>query len=292
MGLDELDAVLAVARRRNFRAAAAELNVSRSALSHSVAALEARLGARLFHRTTRSVSLTEVGTRFVEAITGPLAEIRSAMTQVNTASDQPRGLLRLNMAVSAARHLAGFFADYLRRNPEMRLDIVTDNSMVDVVDLGFDAGVRIREMVPRDMIAVPVGDVQRLVVVASPTYLAGRSMPRTPMDLKEHLCIRGRIGAGPIWRWEFHHQRETVSMEVNGPMIVNDTDVMVNAAVKGAGLAYVSAWSVTDHLAAGRLVEVLADWAPAYSPFCIYYPGRRLIPSGLRALLKLAKDWR
>src|SRR5882672_1761200 len=196
-GLVELDAVMAVARRRNFRAAAIELGLSRSALSHAVAALEQRLGIRLFNRTTRSVSLTEAGELFVPSVAPALGEIREAMAAASSRRTIPAGTLRINTSTGAARQMmTPIVLEYLRRYPEMTVDIVTEGRLVDIVVDGFDAGVRLAESVPQDMIAVPLGPDQRFAVVGSPSYFEGLRKPRTPQDLRVHRCIRSRQPSG------------------------------------------------------------------------------------------------
>jgi len=195
-GLIELDAVLAVARHRGFRAAATELGMSRSALSHAIAALEAKLGVRLFHRTTRSVSLTEAGEQFVSGVAPALGQIREAMARAGSHRDTPAGTLRINTSAGAARQMEPLVFEYLRRYPDMTVDIVTEGRLVDIVVDGFDAGVRLAELVPRDMIAVPLGPDQRFAVVGSPAYFKQHPKPRTPADLSRHRCIRSRLPSG------------------------------------------------------------------------------------------------
>src|SRR5260370_13888477 len=190
-GLVELDAVVAVARRGNFGAAAVELGMSSSALSHAVAGLEARLGVRLFNRTTRSVSLSAAGEQFVATITPALSDIRHAMEAVNSHRDTPTGTLRINSSVGAARMiLTPIVLEYLRRYPEMKLDIATEGRLIDIVADGFDAGIRLAETVPRDIIAIPLGPALRSAVVGSPAYFEDKPRPRTPGDLMAHRCIR------------------------------------------------------------------------------------------------------
>ncbi|MBZ9738685.1 LysR family transcriptional regulator [Mesorhizobium sp. CO1-1-4] len=266
MKLDDIHGVLAVARTRSFR------------------------GVRLFHRTTRSVTLTEAGSRFIEGVAGPLSAIDAAVTNAKADSDRPYGTLRLNMAVSAARQLAGFFTEFTTRYPDMVVDVTTDDASIDIVRHGFDAGVRVRELVSQDMIAVPIGGPQRMVVVGSPVYLSDREVPETPMDLRSHRCVRGRLG-GAIWPWEFQREQETLSLDVAGALILDDTATMIEAALNGAGLVYISAWTVREHLAQGRLVQVLHDWTPTFSPLCLYYSGHRLVPAGLRAMVAMARSF-
>src|SRR5258707_48079 len=203
-GLVELDTVAAVARLGGFRAAAIELGVSATSVSHAVAGLEARLGVRLFNRTTRSVSLSEAGEQFVAQVAPALSEIRGAMDAVNVHRDTPAGTLRINTSVGAARMiLTPLILEYLKLYPEMRVDLVTEGRLIDIVVDGFDAGIRIQETVPRDMIAVPIGGPVRSIIVGSPAYFEGRSKPQTPGDLLQHQCIRARMASGATYRWEF-----------------------------------------------------------------------------------------
>jgi DNA-binding transcriptional LysR family regulator len=288
--LAELDAAIAVARRGNFRAAALELGMSSSALSHAVAGLEARLGVRLFNRTTRSVSLSAAGEQFVAQVAPALAEIRGAMDAVNIHRDTPAGTLRINTSVGAARMiLTPLILEYLKLYPEMRVDLVTEGRLIDIVVDGFDAGIRIQEAVPRDMIAVPIGGPLRSVVVGSPTYFEGRIKPQTPGDLLQHQCIRARMASGAIYRWEFERRGEAMEIDVPGELSLDEMTLMHEAVRAGVGLSYLSEWTVKADLASGRLVQVLDDWTPAYPGLCLYYPGRRHVPAGLRAFIDLIR---
>lgn len=289
--LVELEAVLAVARLGGFRAAARELEMSPSALSHAVAALEERLGVRLFNRTTRSVSLSSAGEQFVKEVAPALAAIRGAMEGVNEHSAQPSGRLRLNTSLGAARMiLAPLVLEYMRRYPQVQVELVTEGALVDIVAKGFDAGVRLAEAVPVDMIAVAIHRTIRSIIVASPAYLAGRTRPQSPGDLLEHQCIRARMASGALYSWEFEKHGESQTVDVRGPLTLDEGGLMRQAALGGAGLAYVAENSVADDLAAGRLVQVLDDWTPPYPGLCLYYPGRRLAPASLRAFVDLIRE--
>ena len=292
-GLVELDAVLAVARHRNFRAAAADLDMSPSALSHAVAALEGRLEVRLFNRTTRSVSLTEAGAQFVERVAPALSDIRSAMEAAGSHGGTLAGRLRLNTSAGAARQImAPIVLEYLRRYPEMKVDIVTEGRLVDIVVDGFDAGIRISEMVPQDMIAVPIGRELRFAVVGSPGYFAAHGRPRTPADLLQHRCIRTRLPSGGIYRWEFERHGEEIEIDVQGPLTLDESNLMLEAAEAGVGIAYLTEFNVAAGMKAGRLERVLEDWTPGFPGLCLYYPGRRHVPAGLRALIELIREAR
>lgn len=289
--LVELDAVIAIARRGAFRAAAVELGMSTSALSHAVAGLEARLGVRLFNRTTRSVSLTAAGEQFVAEVAPALTQIRDAMDGVNVHRDTPSGTLRLNTSIGAAQMvLTPLILEFLRRYPEMRVDLVTEGRLIDIVGEGFDAGIRIAESVPRDMIAVPIGGPVRSIIVGSPAYFEGRELPQTPADLLDHQCVRTRMASGALYRWEFERRGEALHLDVPGSLTLDEPALMREAALAGAGLAYLSRWSTAADVAAGRLTRVLDDWTPPYPGLCLYYPGRRHIPAGLRAFINLIRD--
>jgi DNA-binding transcriptional LysR family regulator len=289
--LVELEAVVAVARRRSFRAAAAELGLSATALSQVVAELETRLGVRLFNRTTRSVSPTIAGEQFVAEVAPALGAIREAMDSVNAHRTTPTGLLRLNTSTGAARQmLTPIIFEYLRRYPEMSVEIVTEDRLIDIVTDGFDAGVRLEEAVPKDMIAIPFGGQQRMIAVAAPAYFKRYPIPRTPHDLSAHDCIRMRLPSGGVYRWEFERGEERLNVDVRGRMTLDEETLIRETVLAGLGLAYVSQWWVKDDLPAGRLVQVLRDWTPPYPGLALYYPGRRYVPAGLRALIDLIKS--
>ncbi len=292
-GLMELDAVLSVARHRNFRAAAIDLGMSRSALSHAIAALEAKLGVRLFHRTTRSVSLTEAGEQFVAGIAPAVADIRGAMEMAGSHRETPTGTLRLNTSTGAAKQMMRpIILEYLHRYPDMTVDIVTENKLIDIVVEGFDAGVRLADLVPQDMIAVPAGSDLRFAVVGSPAYFERYPKPRNPADLLKHRCIRMRLPSGAIYHWEFERHGEEIKIDVNGPLILDEPQLMLDAACEGVGVAYLSEGYVAAHLEAGTLMRVLKEWTPPFPGLCLYYPGHRHLPSGLRALVNLIREQR
>ncbi|MDB5524683.1 MAG: LysR family transcriptional regulator [Rhizobium sp.] len=288
----EYEAIVRLARTSNFRAAAVELGMSPSALSHAVAAVEARLGIRLFNRTTRSVSLTEAGEQFVARVAPALADIRYAVEQVNSHRETPMGTLRINTSVGAARQFMPTVLDYISRYPEMKVDIVTENKLVDIVAGGFDAGIRLAEYLPQDMISVPLGDRQRMVVVASPGYFAANPPPKTPADLLSHRCIRMRMPGGNIWSWEFERHGEMVNIDVDGLLTLDEPNLILEAALAGVGIAFMNEWNVEDHVADGRLVLVMDEWTPPFPGLCLYYPGRRHVPAGLRAMIDLIKEKR
>ncbi len=288
----ELQAAVAVATHRSFRRAAVDVGLSPSALSHAVNALEARLGVRLFHRTTRSVSLSEAGERFLAAMEPALAALSEAMASVNDFKAGPSGTLRLNAAEGAVRLLLEpLLLEYLRRYPEMRLDIVTEGRLVDIVAEGFDVGVRLADLVPQDMIAVPCGPEMRFALVASPSFLARHGEPDSPADLARFNCIQPRLASGALYRWEFCDPRgEPLRFAPMGNLMLDSHTLTIEAAVQGVGLAWLSRPQVSRELAQGLLVEVLPQWAPTYPRLCLYYPGHRLVPPGLMALVELARE--
>jgi DNA-binding transcriptional LysR family regulator len=291
-GLVELDAVVAVARRRSFRAAADELGISTTALSNAVAGFEARIGARLFHRTTRSVSLTEAGEQFIASVAPALAEIHTAIDAVNTHRAAPSGTLRINSSLGAAhRILAPLVLALVRRYPELHVQLIVEQRNVDIVAEGFDAGIRLVEDVPRDMIAVKLGMAVRFVVVGAPG-LFRRGKPEHPADVATFPCICMREPSGAPSRWELARGRKRTSIEVTGPLTLNAPTLIRKAALEGVGLAYLAEWLVADDIAAGRLVRVLDDWMPPASELALYYPGRRHMPAALRALVELISSGR
>jgi DNA-binding transcriptional LysR family regulator len=289
-GLAELTAVLAVARQRNFRAAAADLGMSRSALSHAVSALEQRIGVRLFNRTTRSVSLTEAGEQFVASVSPALKQIEDAVITAASRQATPSGALRINASVTAALQMWPIFEEYMRRYPAVTVDVATDGRFVDIVLKGFDAGVRIAESVPKDMIAIPIGPQQSFAVVGSADYFRKYPKPKSPADLKGHRCIRMRLPNGSIGRWEFERRGERFLVDVDGTLTLDEPALVHQAALAGLGLAYLNLWRVQPDIKRNRLVRVLDEWTPPFEGLCLYYPGRRHLPAPLRALVDLVKE--
>jgi len=288
--LADLEAVVTIARRGSFRGAARQLEVSPTALSHAIAALERRLGARLFHRTTRSVSLTAAGEALVAEIAPALGAIRGAFERVNRHRDTPRGTLRINSTSVAAREaLLPLVVEFLRRFPEVKVDLVVDDRLVDIVAEGFDAGIRLGS-VPQDMVAIPVGAEQHLAVVAAPGYLRKHNAPRSPNDLLKHECIRIRLPSGTPFKWNFQRHGKRFELDVPGRLTLDRPDLMLDAARAGLGLAYFWRSFAARHLAAGKLVEVLAGWTPSYGRHQLYYPSRKYVPAGARAFFELARD--
>ena len=289
--LSELEAVAAVARLGGFRAAARELGLSSSALSHAVAALEERLGVRLFNRTTRSVALSPEGERFVAEIGPALAAIDGALENAGEHGLEPSGALRINTSPGAARMLlTPLFLEYARLYPRVELEIVTEGALVDVTGQGFDAGIRLAEAVPPDMIAVPILREIRSLVIGAPGYFDAWGVPKTPADLYRHRCIRARMASGKLYRWEFERRGQAVLIDAPGTLTLDESGLMLEAALAGAGLCYIAEPAVADHIAAGRLMAVLEDWTPPYRGPCLYFASRRHIPSRLRALIELIRS--
>lgn len=283
--LADLTAFAMVARHRSFRAAADAMGVSRSSLSHALRGLEARLGVRLLHRTTRSVSPTDAGARLLERLGPVLGELDAALAEA-AGVDGPAGPLRINALEAAARWLlVEVVPRFLERHPRVELDLVVDDRFVDIVADGFDAGVRLREAVPQDMVAVPFGGDARFLAVASPAYLATHGEPATPYDLKRHRCIRQRLASGKPYRWEFQKGRHEFAVDVPGALTLNNNALMVAAASAGLGIAFVPERTAAAAFADGQLRAVLADWSPTIAGLCLYFPGHRHVPPALRAFV-------
>lgn len=288
----ELTAFIAIAEHRSFRAAARQLEVSPSALSHSLRALEARLGVRLFNRTTRSVMLTEAGDLLLRRVRPAIAELDEAVSEIMAAKDRPTGSLRISAAESAAKLLVReVLPEFLAAYPDMHVEIVTDGRLVDIVADGFDAGVRLQEAVPLDMVAIRFGPDLRMMAVAAPAYLARHHAPVVPHDLMNHRCIRFRFDSGTIYRWDLERRGKSVNVNVPGPMTLGNTNLMAEAALAGVGIAWLPENLVRAHLAAGELVQVLADWSPPFPGYCLYYPSNRHPPTALRLFAKAVRTW-
>ncbi len=275
--LNDIAAFLAVARERSFTRAAAQLGVSQSALSQTVRGLEARLGLRLLTRTTRSVAPTEAGARLLQAAGPRLDELNAELAALGELRDKPSGTVRITAHDHAVRAvlwpaLAKLLPDY----PDIKVEIVIDYGLTDIVAERFDAGVRTGEMVAKDMVAVRIGPDMRSAVVGAPSYFAKRPRPRTPQDLTSHACINLRLPThGGLYAWEFAKAGRDLRVRVEGQLVFNGTAPMLDAALGGFGLAYVPEDAVQAHLADGRLIRVLAEWCPPYPGYHLYYPSRR-----------------
>jgi DNA-binding transcriptional LysR family regulator len=286
--LNALSAFLAVAEDRSFTKAAKRLGVSTSALSHAMRGLEERIGVRLLARTTRSVSPTDAGEQLLAHLRPALSDIRGALDHLAGLRDRPAGRVRLAVTPLASRMvLAPKLAGFVEQYPDVVLDITSmGESRVDIVAAGFDAGVRLGEFIERDMIAVRVSPDQRAAIVAAPRYFTAHAKPKSPRDLPSHRCINFRHGAEEIYRWEFEKGTQSLAVAVSGPLIVNDADALIRAAVDGIGLAFMLEAQAAPHLATGELVRVLEDWCPPFAGYFLYYPSRRQQPPALAALIE------
>lgn len=289
-GLTELDAVLMVARRGKFRTAALELGVSTTALSNAVGKLERTLGVRLFNRTTRSVSLTEAGQRFLAQVGPAVQDIHEAMEVARSQQATPSGTLRINAFPTAAREIfTSLVLPFLVIYPHVHIDIVTEGRLVDIVAGGFDLGVRSSDLVPADMIALPLRDARRNVVVGTPSYLKAHGTPLIPQDLAAHSCLRVRLPDGAIYRWPFEKDRQSVHIDVEGPITLDEASLARTAALASVGLTLAMETDVRDDIEAGRLVPVLEDWTPTLSPLSLYYPSRRNPTAAFKAFVDFAR---
>ena len=290
--LPELTAFVAVAEQRSFSGAARTLGVSPSALSHSMRGLEARLELRLFNRTTRSVALTEAGEQLFLRVQPLLSELACAVNDVTSERNTPSGTIRLSASESSFKPLIRHvIPQFLQENPQIHIECVADSRLVDIVGDGFDAGIRLYDDVPRDMIAVRFGPDVRFAAVASPDYLNRHPAPKAPHDLKEHRCIRFRFASGTLFRWDLDHLGRSASMDVDGPMTMDNLNLMVEAALMGIGVAWVPEQQVEEHLQAGRLVHLLPEWGPYYAGACLYYPANRHPPMALRMFADAVRAW-
>ncbi|WP_431228541.1 LysR family transcriptional regulator [Burkholderia contaminans] len=292
--LGDLNAFVAVARAKGFREGARVAGASASGLSEAVRRLEAQLGVRLLHRTTRSVSPTEAGERLLARLTPALSEVEAALDVVNTFREKPVGTLKLNVPMSAARLvLPSIVPRFLDAYPEIRLEVVADERFVDILAAGCDAGIRYDERLEQDMIAVPIGPrSQRFATAAAPAYLDRRGRPAHPRDLLGHACLRGRFASGAMPAWEYERDGEVVRVEPSGPLVVQiggAVDLVVDAACAGLGIVHLYEDWLRPHLASGVLEPVLDGWWRPFSGPYLYYPGRRFVPAPLRAFVDFIK---
>ncbi len=286
----DLDAFVAVANAKGFRDGARASGSSASRLSEAVRRLEEQLGVRLLNRTTRSVMPTEAGRRLLERLGPALAEMEEALDVVNGFRDRPAGTLRLNVPLSAARLvLPGIVPPFLAAYPDIRLEVIAEDGFVDVLAAGCDAGIRHDERLEQDMAAVPIGPrVQRFATAASPAYLDRRGRPQHPRELLGHACLRGRFASGTMTPWEFERAGEVIRVDPAGPLLVQvggAVDLAVDAAIAGTGIVNLFEDWLRPHLDRGTLEPVLEPWWPGFSGPFLYYPGRRLMPAPLRALV-------
>jgi DNA-binding transcriptional LysR family regulator len=286
----DLALFLTIARHLNLSRAAVELGLSPSALSHALRGVEERLGLRLFNRTTRSVALTEAGSRLFSRIAPAFRDIDDALEDLNYFRARPSGTLRINSGRAPTQMvLLPIVARYLQAYPEVNVEVVDNDALIDVVSSGFDAGVRFGERIEADMVAIPLGPPMRSVVVGTPAFFEKHPRPQHPRELTGIPCIRHRFPSGIVYRWEFDRAGVKLETQVNGPLTLGDIGLMIDAALNHIGLAYVFEHMVAEHLAAGRLLQVLDDWCPHYPGLYLYYPSRRQVPAALKAFIELVQ---
>jgi DNA-binding transcriptional LysR family regulator len=285
--LYDLAAFACVAEHNSFTRAAAELGMSQSALSHAVKGLEERLGVRLLARTTRSVSTTEAGETLLRSLAPALADIASGVDTVSALGDKPSGTLRITATKHAVSSvimpiLPGFTAAH----PDIRLEMVVDDKLTDIVTDRLDAGIRFGDIVEKDMVAVRIGPDIRMAVVGAPSYFTGHAAPQTPRELSGHICINYRLAkTGGLYPWDFEEKGHPFQVRVDGPLAFNNSDLIREAALAGQGLAYVYEDEVNEDIEAGRLIQILREWCPSFPGYYLYHPGRRQSPPALTAFI-------
>ena len=285
--LSALSAFVVVAEERSFTRAARRLGVSPSAMSHAMRGLEERVGVRLLSRTTRSVAPTDAGQELVAQLRPALSEVHVALDRVAGLRKKPAGRVRLLVPrFAAGTVLAPKLGEFARKYPEVVLDVTTNDSRMDIVAAGFDAGIHFGEYIEKDMIAVRVSPDHRPAIVGSPGYVKSHGKPKSPRDLLRDRCINFRHGDAGIYRWEFEKGKKCLSVAVSGPLIVDDENLVMQAALDGVGLAFISDERVVPHLESGALVRVLENWCQPFPGFFLYYPSRRQQPAALSALIE------
>jgi DNA-binding transcriptional LysR family regulator len=288
----ELTAFAAIVEHGSFARAAAQLGISPSALSQTIRSLEERVGIRLLNRTTRSVSPTEAGSRLISRLGPALKELDAAVLDLGNLGAGPAGLLRINVPrIAAMLHIAPILGRFQAAHPRVTLEVFVDDAIVDIVAGRFDAGIRLGERLEKDMVAVSVGKTLETAVVAAPAYLKRHGTPTTPQELHNHRCINWRLrGSGSLYQWEFEREGKELSVPVEGPLIVNDSELATRAALDGVGIAYLVRDEIQSLIDSGKLVRILEDWSPSYPGFYLYYPSRRQAPPALRALVEFLKQ--
>ncbi|QEZ91773.1 LysR family transcriptional regulator [Proteus sp. CD3] len=284
---NELQIFFAVAREKSFTKAAAKLGVSQSALSHAVKALEERLNTRLLTRTTRSVAATEMGEKIIACLEPRLADLNHELEAIIQLNGVASGNIRLSTGEHAARSLLWpKLKPFLRAYPEINVELVVDNGFVNIVDEGFDAGIRLGESVDKDMVAVKIGPDMRLAIVGSPSYFDSQGIPRTPHDLQHHRCINMRLPtAGGLYHWEFEKEGKSLRVRVEGQLTFNLLSERIDAALSGFGIACVPEDTIQEAVKSGKLIHVLSDWCPAFSGYYLYYPSRKQHPPAFALLI-------
>jgi DNA-binding transcriptional LysR family regulator len=292
--LNDVQAFLAVAQERSFTKAAAKLGVSQSALSHTIRGLEARLGLRLLSRTTRSVSPTEAGERLLRAVGPHFVEIENSLAALSELREKPAGTIRITTGEHAAETILWpALAKLLPRYPDIKVELIVEYGLTDIVAERYDAGVRIGEQVAKDMIAVRIGPDLRMAVVGAPSYFEGRTKPKTPQDLTAHHCINIRLPTyGGLYAWEFEKRGRELKVRVDGQLVFNTSALRLNAVRAGLGLAYLPEDQVREALANGRLIRLLEDWCPPFSGYHLYYPSRRQMTPAFAVLVEALRHRR
>ncbi|WP_082928758.1 LysR family transcriptional regulator [Rhizobium bangladeshense] len=291
--LDSFDVFVAIVRCGGFRAAALERGVSSSALSQTINALEEALGIRLLNRTTRSVSPTEAGQRLLDRLTPALMDIKLAIAEVDELRDSPSGTLRINAPAPAVDHLLCPLAfDFMEKHPQVKIEIISDAAVIDIVDQGFDAGVRFGKQLAHDMIAVPLGPSLRYSIVASPAYLQQQGMPRAPHDLVGHDCIRRKFPGGTLVTWRFAREGEELDITPTGRLTLSSAHNELQAALASRGIAHILSDYARPHIESGALVELLLDWSPVLPSWFLYYPNRHLPSAAMRAFLNHLRSYK
>jgi len=292
--LDDLSAFVAVARAGGFREAARVSGVSASGLSEALRRLEARLGVRLLHRTTRCISVTEAGTRLFERLSPALTEIDAALDAVHAETDQPAGTLRLNVPANVARTvLPGILPPFLKAHPQIRVEVTVEDSFVDILASGADAGIRYEERLEQDMIAVPIGPrSQRIITAAAPAYLDAHGRPAHPRELLDHACLRLRFSSGARATWEFERGDEVIRLDPPGPVLIQPgsaCDLLVETAIAGLGVVRLFEDWLAPAMQSGALERILDEWDEPFSGPMLYYSGRRQVPPPLRAFIDFTR---
>jgi DNA-binding transcriptional LysR family regulator len=287
----ELRAFVEVVDQGSFVRAATQLNLAPSTLSQTIRSLEERLGVRLLHRTTRSISLTEAGAHLLEQVRPVFGQLSAAVESINHFRDTPAGVLRLSVStIPAQMILAPMMKAFMAAFPSITLDITVESGNADIVKGRFDAGIRHGRLIAQDMVMVKASAPSRLIAVAAPAYLASRPAPETPDDLRDHCCIRFRLWNQQFFAWQFEKNGQKLEVEVGGQLIVNDVDLMLKAALDGVGIGYTAEAYIRKHLATGALVPMLTDWSPNYDSWYLYYASRQYVSAPLRAFIQFLRE--
>jgi DNA-binding transcriptional LysR family regulator len=290
--LSHLAVFAAVARHRSFKKTAAEVGMSTSAVSHAIHGLEERLGVSLFNRTTRSVALTDAGRRLLERLRPALRDVGDALEEMNNFRITSTGTVRINTSRAAARLLVSpLIPRFVAKHPGIHLEIVDEDGLVDIVGSGFDAGIRFEEKVPVDMVGARIGSPQRWAVVGAPAYFKRRSVPNEPPDVLKRECIRQRFPSGRLLKWKFQKDDAKIEIDVKGRITLGDQSLAAQAALDGAGLAFVFEDLVSNAIEEGHLIRALTDWCPSLPGFILYYPRQRRMSSALRAFIDMARTY-